>query len=124
MDAFCSGMSSLFRLSAFSVVLIITGTAVVVSILVVSIVVIVDVVDGLLVVLLPLLFIAVVGIVITVVLVTVLLVLLEIDVVVDGISGTKCNNGGAGLGRKPMHLLHILPPLDESPSPRKISVNN
>jgi len=128
-DAFCNGASSLFRLSIFSVALIIIGTAVVVSTFVVStfIVVVVDVVDescSLVVVLLSLLFIVVVGIdVVTVVLVTVLLMLLEVKVVVDGISGTKCN-GGAGLGRRPTHLSHITPPLDDSPSPRKISVNN
>lgn len=112
MDAFCSGVSSLFRLSAFSVVLIITGTAVVVSIFVVSIIVVVDVVDGLVIVLLPLLFTVVIDIdiVVTVVLVTVLLVLLEIEVVVDGISGTKRINGGDGFGRRPRHLSHIVLP--------------
>lgn len=104
--------------------LIIIGTAVVVSICaIVLVMVVVDVVDGLVVVLLLLLF-TVVGIdVVTVVLVTILLMLLEVEVVVDGISGTKCNNGGAGLGRRPTHLSHIAP-LDDSPSPRKISVDN
>jgi len=123
MDAFCRGASSLFRLPAFSVVLIIIGTTVIVS-FVMLVMVVVDVIEGLVIVLLPLLL-TVVGIdVVIVVLVMILLVLLEVTVVVDGISGTKCNNGGAGLGRRPTHLSHIAPPLDDSPSPRKISVNN
>ena len=46
-------------------------------------------------------------------------VVLNADVVIET-SGTKCT-GGAAFGRSPIHLLHILLSLNDSPSPRKIS---
>lgn len=92
---------------------------------IVLIVIVVEVVDELVVVLLLLLLLVVivVGVDVVVVIVT-LLALVEVEAVVDGISGIKCNSGGAGLGRRPTHLSHIAPPVDDSPSPRKTSVDN
>lgn len=87
------------------------------------IVVVADVVDELAITLPLLLPLAVVvGENVVVVMVVVLFALAE--AVVNGISGTKCSNGGTGLGRRPTHLSHIAPPIDDSPSPRKISLDN
>jgi len=107
------GKSSRFRLSVFSVALIITGIAVVMSIFAaVLIVVIADAVDEL-VIMLPLLLLLAVVVDDNVVVEVIVVVLFALtETVVDGISGTKYNCG-AGLGFKPTHLSHIVPPLDD-----------
>lgn len=120
-DALCTGESSLFRLAIFSVTLLIIGTAVVVSVLVVvGTVVMVDVVVAVL-----LLVTVVVGVGVVAIVALMLFALVEVEMVVGGFSGTNSNTGGGtDLGRKPTHLSHIAPPFDDSPLPRKTSVNS
>lgn len=91
---------------------------------IVLVVIVVDDVDELVVVLLLLLLLVIIVVDVDVVVTVTLLAVVEVEAVVDGISGTKCNSGGAGFGRRPTHLSHIAPPVDDSPSPRKTSLNN